>query len=171
MDIRWKDGKGNILNANKEKIKYLTSENEKTTLSKEEVKKITIEDGLMNIFTDFKNELALTIVIPKKNKRDAVRIFNEYDKTGKMLKRKTGNFFIDLILDSSVVTFNPFTGIIIIITLAIALLLLFVTIPMSIFGMDLGLIVSRVLIIGALAYTIITRILIRIKRKRLKEVS
>ena len=66
MDIRWKDGEGNILNANEEKIIYLDADTDtKTVLRKEEVKKITIEDGLMNIFRDFENDLVLTIVIPK----------------------------------------------------------------------------------------------------------
>lgn len=40
MDIRWKDDNGNILNVNNEKFKYLdATENVKTILTKEEVKK------------------------------------------------------------------------------------------------------------------------------------
>lgn len=169
MDIKWKDGEGNFLNADNEKIKYLTSDNIKTVIKKEEVKKITIEDGLMNFFIDFDNDLELTIVIPKGSKRDAVKIFNEYDKTGRLLKRNSGNFLVDLILDSSVVTFNPFTGILVIFTAIVCLFAILVTLPMGIFGEDLGILISRILIIGAIAYTIISHIWLRVKRKGLKE--
>lgn len=172
MDIKWKDGEGNILNANDKNIKYLSaSDNVKTSLNKEEVKKITIEEGLMNFFKDFENDLELTIVIPKGSKRDAVKIFNEYDRTGRLLKRNSGNFFVDLILDSSVVTFNPFIGILVIFTAIMCLFAILVTLPMGIFGEDLGLLISRILIISAIAYAIISNIWLRIKRKRLKEIN
>lgn len=170
MDIKWKDGNGNILNANKERIIYLDAEtNIKTTLRKEDIKKITIEDGLLNIFKDLENDLVLTIVIPKKNKRSAVKIFNEYDRTGKIIKGKSNNFLLDLILESSVVTGNPFTGVLVMLVTIIFLFALIVTLPMYIFGEDLGLLVSRILIIGAVVYTILSYIILRIKRKRLKE--
>lgn len=169
MDIKWIDGEGNVLNADNEKIKYLTSDNIKTVIKKEEVKKITIEDGMMNVFKDFENDLELTVVIPKGNKRNAKKIFNEYDRTGRLLKRNSGNFFVDLILDSSVVTFNPFTGILVIFTAIICLFTILVSVPIFILGEDLGLLVSRILIIGAIVYTIISYIWLRIKRKSLKE--
>ena len=102
---QWKDGEGNILNADSKCIKYLEAkDNVKTVLQKEEVKKITIEDGMMNVFRDFEDDLAVTIVIPKGQNRAAVRIYNEYDKTGKMLKRKSGSFLLDLYLESSIAT-------------------------------------------------------------------
>ena len=70
MDIKWKDGEGNILNADSKCIKYLEAkDNVKTVLQKEEVKKITIEDGMMNVFRDFEDDLAVTIVIPKGQNR------------------------------------------------------------------------------------------------------
>lgn len=169
MDIRWKDGAGNILNANNEKLKYLTCGNEKTILKKDEIKKITIEDGLMNVFKDFHNDLAVSIVIPKGHKRDAVKIFNQYDKTGTILKRNSGNFFVDLILDSSIVTFNPFTGIAVILAAIIFLFAILITLPVSIFGDEIGLLMSRVSIIGAIGYIITSYALLRFKRKKLKE--
>ena len=36
MDVKWKDGAGNILNANKEKIIYLDIEENKKTIIKNE---------------------------------------------------------------------------------------------------------------------------------------
>lgn len=169
MDIRWEDGKGNILNANKEKIIYLDVDtNIKTKLTKEEVKKITIEDGLMNIFKDFENDLALTIVIPKKNKRDAVRIYNEYDKTGTILKGKSNNILLDLILESSMVVGNPFFGLTAIVFTASILFLALTRILNLIFG-DTGIIIARILIFGYIAYIAMSYILLRINRKRIKE--
>lgn len=170
MDIKWKDGNGNILNVNESRLIYLdVITNVKTIIKREEVKKITIEDGLINIFTDFENDLALTIVIPKRNERNAVKIFNEYDKTGKMLKRKSGNFFIYLILESSVITYNPFTGILFILGIVIISLGLIIKLPIFILGEDLGLLISRVLVIGLIVYTITSYILLKIKRRKLKE--
>lgn len=172
MDIRWKDGAGNILNANKERILYYETETDtKIKLTNEEIKKITIEDGLMNIFRDFENDLVLTIVIPKGHNRKAKKIFNEYDKTGRLLKRNSGNFFIDLILDSSVITYNPFTGILIILFLIVALFAIIVNLPIFLLGEKLGLLVSRILIISSIIYPVLSHILLRIKRKRLKEIN
>lgn len=168
MDIKWRDGEGNILNANKERVIYLDVDTDmKTTLRKEEIRKITIDDGLMNIFKDFDNDLALTIVIPKKNKRNAVKIFNEYDKTGRILKGKSNNFLIDLILESSVITGNPLTGlgaILFIFIVGFGIFTWFATL----FG-DVGLIVARIIIVGIPIYSIATYILLKIKRKNLKE--
>ena len=172
MDVRWKDDNGSILNANKDKIIYFdASTNTKTTIKKEEIKKIIIEDGLMNIFKDFENDLVLIIVIPKKNKRDAVKIFNEHDKTGQLIKRNSGTFFLDLILDSSVITHNPFTGILLILGGGVVLFALIVALLSSILGEEAGLFVSRILIVGAIVYAILSRILLRIKRRRLKEID
>ena len=169
MDVKWKDGAGNILNANKEKIIYLDiEENKKTIIKNEEVKKITIEDGLMNIFVDFNNDLALTIIIPKKNKRDAVKIFNEYDKTGTMLKRKSNNFLLNLILESSMVAGNPFLGIAAIIFIVAILLLTLTNILNIAFG-DAGIIIVRILVFSLIAYAIISRVLVRMKRKKIAE--
>lgn len=169
MDIKWKDGEGNILNANKERVIYLDADTDiKTVLRKEEIKKITIEDGLMNIFKDFENDLALTIVIPKRNKRDAVRIFNEYDKTGTMLKLKSSNFLSDLILESSMVAGNPFLGLSVIIVIVAILFLVLIKILNIAFG-DFGTDIARVLIFGFLAYIVISHIMVRINRKRIME--
>lgn len=166
MDIKWKDGKGSILNANKDKLIYLDVDtNVKTTIKREEVKKITIDDGLMNVFKDFKNNLALTIVVPKKSRRNAVKIFNEYDKTGTMLKRESSNFLLDLILESSVILGSPFLGIGVIL---FVILILF-SVVVLLFG-EIGLILARVLIFGYPIYLIISHILLRIKRKKLKEI-
>ena len=169
MDIRWKDEEGNILNANNKNIKYLSAkDNTKTILKKEEVKKITVEDGLMNIFKDFENDLALTIVIPKRNKKDAVKIFNEYDKTGTMLKGKSSDFLLDLILESSVILGNPFLGIAVIIFIALILFAILTYILSIIFG-DAGIIIVRFLVIGYPIYLVISYILLRIKRRKIKE--
>lgn len=162
MDVKWKDGEGNILNADDMKIKYLSANGEKYIISKDKIKKITIEDGLLNIFKDFDNDLELTVVIPKKNKRDAVKIFNEYDKTGKMLKRKTGNFLIDLILESSVS--NPIYGL----SGIILVLLILIRFVEAVFG-EIALSVIRIAIISYVAYLIISYIFLRVKRKKLKE--
>lgn len=169
MDIRWKDSNGNILNANKERLIYFEVDDDiKTVLKGEEIKKITIEDGMMHIFRDFENNLVLTIVIPKSSKKKAIKIFNEYDKTGRSLKGKSSNFLLDLILESSVIIGNPFAGIVaigFIILIPLNLLLYFVR---DIFG-ELGLGVVRVIVIGYLVYSVISYILLRIKRKKLKE--
>jgi hypothetical protein len=171
MDIRWKDGEGNILNANEEKIIYLDADTDtKTVLRKEEVKKITIEDGLMNIFRDFENDLVLTIVIPKGNNKNAVKIFNKYDKTGAMLKGKSSNFLLDLILESSMVAGNPFLGLIAIIFIVAVLLLGLTRILNIIFG-DFGITIARILVFGSLAYVVIGNILVRINRKRIMEID
>lgn len=168
MDIRWKDGEGNILNANKNRIIYLESSvNTKTIIKNEEVKKITIEDGLMNIFRDFENDLIITIVIPKKNTRNAVKIFNEYDKTGIMLKRKSGNIMLDLILESSVITGNPLTGILAFLFIALVVFSLLLKLLGIVFG-EYGHMVARFLIAGSLIYVLISYIALRIKRKSKK---
>lgn len=164
MDVKWKDGEGNILNANNERIIYYGVETDsKTKLTKEEVKKITIEDGLMNIFKDFENDLVLTIVIPKKSKRNAVRIFNEYDKTGEVIKGKSNNFLLNLILESSIS--NPIFGLS---GIAFALLVLvrFIQVAISEVVVD----VIKIIVIGYIAYSIILYVLTKIKRKKLKEV-
>lgn len=174
MDIKWKDGKGNILNANKERIIYLDAEtNIKTTLRKEDIKKITIEDGLLNIFKDFKNDLVLTIVIPKKNKRNAVKIFNEYDKTGRMYKKGTGNILLDIFLDAfvdfSLALINPIAAFL---TIPLVLLLIFgiaKIIMESLFG-DIGTYIAYIILFGYPIYIIARYILLKIKRKKLKEI-
>ena len=169
MDVRWKDSNGNILNVNKERLIYFEADEDiKTVLKREEVKKIAIEDGMMHIFRDFENELVITIVIPKKNKRSAVKIFNEYDRTGKTLKGKSNNFLLDLILESSVIIGNPLAGIIaigFIILIPLNLLMYFIR---DIFG-NPGLEIVRVIVIGYLVYSVISYIFLRIKRKKLKE--
>lgn len=169
MDVRWKDGKDNILNANKEKIIYFDSETgTKTILSKDEVKKIIIEEGLMNIFKDFEHDLALTIVIPDKNKRDAVKIFNEFDKTGNMLKRKSNNFFMDLIFESSLILGNPFLGITALLFIAAIILNILTYLTLWLFG-DIGLLALRIVFFGYPIYAIISYIHLRVKRKKMME--
>lgn len=169
MDIRWKDENGNILNANNERLIYLDAEtNEKIKFKKEDVKKIVIEDGLMHIFKDFENDLVLSIIIPKKNKRDAVKIFNEYDKTGTILKSGAGdfllNFILDLIFESSLTTGNPFFGIMLILFI-VAIFIAILSIALG----EIGAIIARVLIIGLPIYFVLSFILLRIKRKRRME--
>jgi hypothetical protein len=169
MDIRWKDGNGNILNANNERIIYYEAETDnKIKITKEETKKITIEDGLMNIFRDFESDLVITIIIPKKSKKDAVKIFNDYDKTGKMFKGNTNNFLLDLILESSVIIGNPFAGVVafgFIILISINLLLYFAK---YMFG-EVGIDIVRIMLFGYLIYSVISYVSLRIKRKHLKE--
>ena len=168
MDVKWKDGEGNILNADNEKIKYLdVKDNLKTVLKKEEVKKITIEDGLMNIFKDFDNDLEITIVIPKGSNRDAVRIFNEYDKTGTMLKGKSGDFLVDLILESSMVG-NPFLGITAFLFIFAVLLGISIRFATFMFG-DIGITIVRIIFFGYPVYVLLSYILLRIKRKTIME--
>lgn len=165
MDIKWKDENGNILNANNERLIYLDANtNEKTKLRKEEIKKIVIEDGLMHIFKDFENDLVLTIVIPKKNQRDAVKIFNEYDKTGAILKGKSGDVLLDLILESSLVLGNPFIGIIAV----LFIVAIFIGILNVVFG-EIGVIIARVLLVGLPTYLVLSHIFLRIKRKNRME--
>lgn len=167
MDIKWKDGNNNILNANSEVIKYLNSSNDKMiVLKKEEVKKIVIEDRLMNIFKDFENDLVLTIVIPKGKNRVAVKIFNEYDKTGKMLKGKSSNFLLDLILESSMIAGNPLFGITAFIFIGSVLFLVFMRILDKTFG-NIGVEIARILILGYPVYLLLSYIFTRIKRKRI----
>lgn len=169
MDIKWKDLEGNILNAEKERIIYLDVKNNvKTVIKNEEVKKIVIENGLMHIFKDFEDDLALSIVIPKKNKKDANKIFNYYDKTGKILKGNTGNFLIDLILESSLATGHPLTGVVAIFFLFSFSLLIVVSLLDKLLG-NVGVIIARILIIGYPMYLIGLRIQTRITRKKLKE--
>ena len=169
MNIMWKDENGNIINANNERLIYFDAgTNEKIKLKKEEIKKIVIEDGLMHIFKDFENDLVLSIVIPKRNKRDAVKIFNEYDKTGTILKNGAGdfllNFILDLIFESSLTTGNPLFGItLILITVAVFIIILSV-----VFG-EIGAIIARVLIIGIPVYLILSFVILRIKRNRRME--
>lgn len=174
MDVKWKDGEGNILNANNERIIYYGVETDsKTKLTKEEVKKITIEDGLMNIFKDFENELALTIVIPKKSKRNAVRIFNEYDKTGEMYKKGTGNILLDVFLNVFVeFSLNMINPISVLFTVPLILLLVFGVIRIameSILG-SVGTYIAYIALFGYPVYMIVRYVLLRIKRKKIKEV-
>lgn len=123
----------------------------------------------MHIFTDFKNDLAISIVIPRKNKRDAVKIFNEYDKTGTMLKKKSNNLFIDLVLESSITTGNPTFGIVAFI-ISVAILLLIVDNVLGlIFGNEVGNMILRLTIFGYLAFVVMSNIYVRIKRKRIME--
>lgn len=169
VDIKWKDLEGNILNANNDRLIYFESKKDvKTTIRKKEVKKITIEDGIMHIFKDYDNDLVLSIVIPKKKKKDANRIFNYYDKTGNMLKGNTGNFLVDLILESSLATGHPLTGVVTIFFLFAFALLVLVSLLDRVLG-ELGIVIARILIIGYPSYLILSRIRIRIIRKKLKE--
>lgn len=173
MNIAWKDGEGNILNANREKIIYMdVSKDKKTIIKKEEIKKITIDDGLMNIFKDFKNDLVLTIVIPKGSKKDAVKIFNEYDKTGDMYNKGTGNIltdvFLNVFLDLSLSLINPIA-----VMLAVPLILLIMfnitkLIAENLFG-NIGTYIAYITLLGYPTYLIIQYIHLRIKRKNLKE--
>lgn len=170
MDIKWKDGEGNILNANSEKIIYLNAkDNKKITIQKDKIKKITIEDRLMNVFKDFQNELIISIVIPKKNKRDAVKIFNEFDKTGEMLKGKSSHFLLNLILDSSFILGNPFIGIGATIFIG-TILFLFITDIMGPIVQEVFLTLVRAILFGYPAYLLLSYIRTKIKRKRIKEI-
>jgi len=165
VNIMWKDENGNIINANNERLIYFDAgTNEKIKLKKEEIKKIVIEDGLMHIFKDFENDLVLSIVIPKRNKRDAVKIFNEYDKTGTILKNGAGDFLLNFILESSLIMGNPFFGIIVIL-FAIAIFIIILSVALG----EIGAIIARVLIIGLPIYFVLSFILLRIKRKRRME--
>lgn len=169
MDVKWKDTKGNILNADNERLIYLEAKKDtKTIVSRDDIKKITIEDGLMHIFKDFEDDLVLSIVIPRKSKKGANKIFNHYDRTGRMLKGNTGNFLIDLILESSIATGHPLTGIIFIFfTLSFSILIV-VNLLDRILG-EVGIVISRILTIGYPLYLIASRVHIRIMRKKLKE--
>ena len=174
MDIRWKDGKGNIINANKERIIYLNASTDtKTILRNEEVKKITIEDGMMNIFKDFENDLVLTIVIPKGNNRNAVKIFNEYDKTGTMYKKGAGNILLDVFLDTfvdfSLALINPIATLFILLLTLILMFGITKLIFENLFG-DAGTYIAYALLLCYPLYSIVRYALIRIKRKKLKEV-
>ena len=173
MDIKWKDGNGNILNANKERIIYLDAQLDlKTVVRKEEVKKITMEDGMMNLFRDFENDLIMTIVIPKKQKRSGAKIFNEYDKTGTILKRQSrdllADFLLDLIFESTITSFNPLLGIAVIVSIALIILFVITAILVSVFG-DIGFTMAKFMVAGYPLYALISYILMRIKRKRIKE--
>lgn len=170
MDIKWKDGEGNILNADNKCIKYLDiKDNTKTVLKKEEIKKIVLEDGMMHIFRDFQDDLIITIIIPNGMNRKAVKIFNEFDRTGKMLKRKSNNFFLDLYLESSVATGQPLLGIAVLLLICSLMIFGLFWILNKIFG-DVGYIIARILIIGYIAYSIVSYIVLRIKRRIRKQI-
>lgn len=173
MDIKWKDGNGNILNANKERIIYLDAESDlKTVVRKEEIKKITMEDGMMNLFRDFENDLIMTIVIPKRQKRNGAKIFNEYDKTGAILKRQSNDlladFLLDLIFESTITSFSPLLGIAVIVFTALIVLLVITAILVNVFG-DIGFTMVKVMVVGYPLYALMSYILMRIKRNRIKE--
>lgn len=163
MDIKWKDGNGNILNADSDRIIYYEKETDnQIKITKDEVKKITIEDGLMNIFRDFKSDLALTIIIPKKNNKGAIKIFNNYDKTGKSLKGKSNNFLLNLVLESSVS--NPIFGLSGV-AFVLSVLIIFIRVRFGQIALD----IMQILIIIYIIYSIALYILTKIKRKNLKE--
>lgn len=169
MDIKWKDGKGNILNANKKGIKYLDAEsNNKVEISKDEIKVVEIEDRLMNIYRDFNNDLIISVVIPKDKKKAAKRIYNEFDKTGKLLKGNTGTFLLDLILESSMVLGNPLVGGVLILFVGGLVLNIALYVIKNMLG-EAAIILIRYLILAWIIYTLIQFILTLIKRKRLKE--
>lgn len=169
MDIKWKDGEGNILNASNEKIIYLNAkENKKTTIEKDEIKKITIEDRLMNVFKDFQNELIISIVIPKKHRKDAVKIFNEFDKTGTILKGKSNHTFLNLILESSLAFGTPFLGMGAIVLSALFVYRVIEHFAEPLFG-DLWIILIRLIVFGYPVYLVLSYIVTKIKRKNIKE--
>lgn len=168
MDIKWKDENGNIFNADDNSIRYL-EDGEKTTVKKNEVKKVTFDEGLLCFFTDFSSlDPKLIVAVPKKRTRDGVKIFNNYDKTGEMLKKKSSNFILNLILDSSMIMGNPLGGIAVFIGIFSLLLIILTGVLKSAFG-DTGLIIARIIVLVYPVYTIISYIFIFVKRKKLKE--
>lgn len=120
----------------------------------------------MNIFKDFENDLVLTIIIPKGSNRDAVKIFNEYDKTGTMLKGKSSDFLLDLILESCIILGNPFIGI----GAVLFVVAVFVGLLNLILG-DIGVVIARILILGLPIYMLFSHIFLKIKRKRVMEMK
>ena len=168
MDIKWKDDNGNIFNANNKSIKYLSSDGTKVILKKEEVKKVTLEEGILCVYSDFDGDTDIITVVPKKNNRDAVKVFNEFDKTGKMLKRKSSNFLLDLILDSSLIMSSPFGGIAALVIIFLGLFMFVAGAVKEIFG-EVGFLAFRLLLLGYPIYILIKYILLRIKRAKMKE--
>lgn len=174
MDIKWKDGKGNILNANKDRIIYLNAEtNAKTIIKNKEVKKVIVIDGMINIFRDFENDLELTIIIPKKHRKNAVRIFNEYDKTGQMYNSGRGNIFTEIFLDAFIdITLTLTNPISLFLGIPIVSLIIFLTVKAVLEGLlgNAGVCLSYFILLSYPVYGIINYILTIIKRRSLKEV-
>lgn len=170
MDIKWKDENGNILNANDERIIYLDAKNNiKTMLKKEEIKKITIVDGMMNLFRDFEHDLAITIIIPKKSTRNAVKIYNKYDKTGKMLKKESSHFLLNLIIESSLAFGTPFLGMGAVIFSALFAFNMLGYFMEPILG-DIWIILVRLIVFGYPTYILLSYIFTKVKRKQIKEI-
>lgn len=170
MDIKWKDENGNILNVNDQRLIYLDAKsNIKIIFKKEDIKKITIVDGMMNLFRDFEHDLAITIIIPRKRTRDAVKIYNKYDKTGEMLKKESSHFLLNLILESSLAFGTPFLGMgaIIFSTLFVFRVVGYFIEP--ILG-DIWIMFIRLVVFGYPIYLLLSYIFTKIKRRQIKEI-
>lgn len=168
MNIKWKDDHGNIFNADDSSIRYL-DDGKKTQIKKEDVKKVNIHEGIISIYTDVDSSDAEIIsIIPKGKERDAKKVYNNYDRTGKMLKGQSGNFLLDLILDSSLIMGNPLGGILAFVTGGSLAIIFLSKIFTAVFG-NVGIEILRIILFGYIGYVAISYIFTFIKRKRLKE--
>lgn len=94
MDIKWKDMIGDIINADDEKIKIKRANGNIIRFNKSDVYRVKVDDARMLIeFINFQYETIGDIFIPTDKLKDAVLIFNDYDKTGKLYEPKSVTFY------------------------------------------------------------------------------
>lgn len=104
LDIKWKDMIGDIINVNDDKVKIKSTKEKLVKFNKEDVYQVNVNDVRMTIeFIDFQFQELGSIFIPNKNIKDAILIFNEYDKTGRIYEPKSINFIFKSFYQSDVV--------------------------------------------------------------------
>lgn len=162
MDIKWKDIEGNIINADIEKIKIKKSDLMQTYL-KSDIHRIEINDHMLMLY-DSKDNLLNEITIPAKKLKEAVKIFNAYDKTGRMFKitKKSGDFtFFETLVTSG----DPIGNVVGFVILVVILCVLYSVIIRAIFGK-----LAPYVAIGLLCSPFVAKFITYVKRQKLKEI-
>lgn len=162
MDIKWKDDYGNILNATNDLLKFKNVDGTLYKLSSEDIHMVEIKEGML-FFYDKEEKSLLDIDIPEKKMKEAVSLFNEYDKTGRVYKGKTGFTFIDF-MNELLSTGDMFTNTIIFGTLIVTFALIYVGIFAG--GADLQ---SKLIFLGIPTIIAILKIFKTLQRKSKKQ--
>lgn len=162
MDIKWKDEYNRIINANNDKLKIKNKSGEINNYPKENVYRIEMNDRIMSIY-DLNDKYLDEISIPANKFNEAVKIFNDYDKTGRIFKKTPESGKMSF-FETFATAGNPVGNFWILITLLfISYFIIRVTLY-NLFGKC-----SFLVLILIIALPIIYKLLIRLKRNRLRK--
>lgn len=162
MDIKWKDEYNRIINANDSYIKIKNKSGLINTYSKEDIYRIELSDGILFLH-DLNDKYLDEISIPANKFNEAVKIFNDYDKTGRIFKKTQDSGKMSF-FETFTTAGDPVGNFWILITLLfISYFIIRVTLY-NLFGKY-----SFLVLILIIALPIIYKLLIRLKRNRLRK--